>query len=219
MKSLAAATSFACFVALSACSSGGGGSLVASSPVASSFGTVVGNQLATTLSNENNGTVSNAAVGTVAYISGLNQTTGQAVTAAGIAGTPTVGPARTTGTATYAARYEYDTIINVERNGTVSTRTIGGNRINRSGAITLNADFDQGTLRGDALFLNVNGTISGSELGGSVRTTPNIVSTGRTTGELQGQIGATGVIGAFHGTETSFLGNSTVAGGFVGVAN
>lgn len=160
------------------------------------------------LDSEWNDTVSNGSVGTVAYTSGLDLVAGQAVTATGIVGTPTVGSARTSGSGTYDVDYEYDAIDSVVRTDT----TLFGTRTYHSGNITLNADFDAGTLTGSDFNLDVNGTISGTDVGGSV-TAQAFTST--VDGDLDGLIGTTGVIATFHGTDS----NTTMAGGFVGTAN
>ncbi|MEX0287285.1 MAG: hypothetical protein AB3N23_21980 [Paracoccaceae bacterium] len=206
---------------LAACGSGTGGvggTTTAANPVSSSVLPVSNGLVQTALSQQTNNTVSRPTVGTVAYTSGLNTATGQAVAAAGISGTPNVGAARTTGTASYTTDYEYDVITNV----TQSTTTIGGNRVNRAGTVQLNANFDNGTLTGGDNFLVVNGTVAGSTVGGNVRAqylgAPS--ATFSTNGALAGQIGQTGVIGTFHGTGTGANSTSeTLAGGIVGVAN
>lgn len=73
-----------------------------------------------------------------------------------------------------------------------------------SGAITLSADFDARTLTGSQGSLTVDGTYTGQILGGTV-TVDGI------DGTLDGTIGATKAIGAFHGTDA----DSAFAGGFV----
>lgn len=190
---------------ISACSSSGGGSL-APTTVASGFAS--NSAVAAGLQSAQSGSVSAGTVGVVAYGSGTNTTTGQAIARSAIVGRPNVGTARTSGTARYNTNYEYDIIGSVTRSPT----RINGIRATHTGSMTLNADFDRGTLTGSGTRLSVNGTISGANVGGTVSADPFDPRISTTTGTLQGQIGSTGVIGAFHGTG----GNTTLAGGLVG---
>ncbi|WP_238364100.1 hypothetical protein [Mesobacterium pallidum] len=73
-----------------------------------------------------------------------------------------------------------------------------------SGTITLDADFDAQTLTGTQGSLTVAGTYAGQDLGGTV-------TVDGVDGTLDGTIGATKAIGAFHGTDAA----SAYAGGFV----
>lgn len=72
-----------------------------------------------------------------------------------------------------------------------------------SGSISLNADFDGGTLRGSDDKLTIDGRISGNQLSGDVEYDG-------VDGTLKGVIGADKAVGAFHGNDK----NDIYAGGF-----
>lgn len=196
---------------------GCGSNSLPSETTASGVRAVSGGEVNAELASERNDSVSNASVGTIAYVTGLNQNTGQAAGYAGIAPGANVGNAVTSGTASYATRYEYDVIDNVVR----TTGTIGGDRASESGTLTLNADFGSGTLTGSNSELVVNGTVNGTTLGGTVTASYSSLVligdnvNGTVDGVLAGDVGSTGVIGAFHGTDS----NTVLAGGIVGTSN
>lgn len=195
---------------LSACG-GGGSSLSSSSTFASNTGTVSGGQVNVNLSSELNDSVSDADVGLVAFVTGTNTTRGTANAVSGIQSGANVGSAVGGGTVTYNARYKYGVVDDVNRTSTFIT----GDRAHSSeSSIALSADFGAGTLTGNTADLAVNGTISGQTLGGTVDVSHSIIGNapGTVTADLQGQIGSTGVIGAFAGKDN----DTVVAGGFVG---
>ncbi|MGV6838613.1 MAG: hypothetical protein ACWA40_00315 [Planktomarina sp.] len=75
----------------------------------------------------------------------------------------------------------------------------------------MTANFDNGTLTGTSsnTFVTVNGTFSGSNLGG------NVTFFGM-NGAVEGVVGSNGAAGVFHGGGTSgTLGNTVFSGGFV----
>ncbi|MBU2991668.1 hypothetical protein Q4555_16070 [Octadecabacter sp. 1_MG-2023] len=201
---------------------GCGGDSLASSKTTSRVASVSGGQVNVGLSSETNGSVSDATVGLVAYATGIDQTRGQIVAAAGIADNPTVGETVTTdGVVTYSTSYNYQIVDDVTRSDTF----ISGERASRvfDGQTTLTADFGTGQLTGSTTDLDVNGTINGQNVGGNVVVNYNIATsifstssvTGSIDADLTGQIGSTGVIGAFSGSDS----NTVVAGGLVGTAN
>lgn len=202
---------------LSACGGGGGGSSLASSPVSARAASVVGSTVQINLSSEDNRSVSNAAVGTAAFTTGTNNTSGQVVAVSGIAPGATVGPAITGGTATYATEYGYQVVDDVIR----TPGFIRGDRGIETGNLTLTADFNAGTLTGSNSELTVNGTVNGTTVGGTVQADYNFGgfgiagNQGSVSGPMNGQIGNTGVIAAFHGNDA----NTVMSGGLVGVKN
>lgn len=184
------------------------------SPTTSYVGSVSGTQVNASLSNETNGFVSNA-VGTAAYVTGLDATQGQAVAAAGYRNA-NVGAAVTSGTATYATNYGVAVLSGVERTQT----QISGFPNQLTGTTTLTADFDRGTLTGDTTYVDFDATIQGTSLGGTVEVTYPRGASGsgpfdRLDATVAGEIGATGLIGVFHGSSAT----ATLAGGFVGTRN
>ncbi len=89
------------------------------------------------------------------------------------------------------------------------------------GSLTLTANFDRGTLTGTDGVVDFDGTISGQDISGTVDV--DYYSSRYTfyrdetlTAEMQGEIGSTGVIGEFKGTDGEQV---SVAGGFTGTAN
>ena len=193
---------------VSAC---GGGS---SGPTFSQTQTISGTTVPVTLSNEVNRSVSDARVGLVAMVAGLNTSgAGSAAAISGIRRNPTVGAVQTSGGAVYNASYRAVGVYNVQR----TSSTISGVPFFTTTArpITVFANFDSGTLRGQDGLIDVRGTISGSSLGGNVVVeVPNtsLSSTRSLDAPLAGEIGRDGVIGAFAGSDD----RATVAGGFVG---
>lgn len=185
---------------------------LASSATTSQIAPVSGGTVNISLSDEANNSVTRAGVGTVAYVTGIDGDRGQMVAAAGISGTPNVGTARTSGSGTYSTRYEYGVIGNVNRTSTLIT----GQQGSEAGTMSLAADFDAGTLTGTASELTVNGTISGSSVGGSVTAHYSVgISSGNVNGTLAGDIGTTGIIATFHGSDS----DTVMAGGLVGTAD
>ena len=206
-------------IALAGCS--GGGSNLAASPTASGIGTVSGTSIDVNLSDEGNRSISTT-VGRVAIATGIDQGAGQVQGFAGIAPGASVGAEVTNGNATYNSNYIYTVVDNVVR----TDSTVSGDRVDVSGNITLNADFDGGTLTGNDpgtilngnTGLSVNATIDGSNLGGTATANYSAFSirsgnfSGSATGAVTGQIGADGVIGVFEGNDP----NTVVVGGFIG---
>lgn len=174
----------------------------------SGFRAVSGGQVDVALRQEENGSVTRSGVGEVVYVSGI----GTEVSAfAGVASDSGIGPEVTTGTARYRGPYECVLLTEVSRTNPVSA----GRRETISGTIPLTADFDAGTLTGNAQFLRVSGTITGQGLSGSVVAKTTGMNNGprldNIQGALTGSVGADGVVGAFHGAGIGKL----VAGGFV----
>ena len=207
-----------CALAVSACGGGSGGSSLAASTARSGLASVSGSTVNATLSSEQNRNVQDARVGLVAYVTGTDPVAGQVVGLAGVRSGATVGTVRTTGTASYNTQYAYDVVENVTRTST----TIGGTRYTQpTQTMTLNADFGARTLTGTSSDVTVNGTISGSAVAGTATVDYNFnpligaPASGRVVTTLNGNIGSTGIIGAFHGSDS----NTVVAGGLVGVAN
>lgn len=195
------------------CSSIGGGSL-SSDATRSGLSGVTGNVVNASLDDERNGTVSDASVGLVAYVSGLDLDDGQAVALAGIRNNATVGSPVLSGVATYNTRYQYTGIDGVFRSSTF----ISGTQFeSNERSVTLTADFGAGALTGSTSDIDVNGTISGSQVAGTVDVNYGaiIVGTGSLTTNLNGVIGNTGVIATFDGHDA----NTTIAGGMVGTRN
>lgn len=177
----------------------------------SGFASVSGGQVNKQPDGKTNRTVSDPAVGTVAFATGYALKNGflyPSVTSlayAGIAPGYDVGSKVTGGTAVYHAKYAYDTI-----DYETSFFGLSGRPRTSYGYIDLTANFGTGTLTGVDPDLEVDGTINGSKLSGSV-TLPYTKPIG---GVLTGYIGSTGTIGAFHGSDSE----TAFAGGFVGPA-
>lgn len=206
-------------VALAGCGSGSGSGGITSTRTASvSNGTV---NLAA--SSDADGSVSSPRVGLVAYASGLDTDNGRVVAAAGIADGATVGEPVSEGTVTYNTTYNYHVIDNAENDGVF----IRGERSTRlfDGRTTLTANFDTGRLTGSTSDLDVDGRINGQTVSGTavvnydLPASPFIFNSDRLTGtvttDLNGDIGDTGVIATFDGSDE----DTVVAGGLVGTAN
>ncbi len=201
-----------CLVALlSAC---GGGS---NAPTLSGFANVTGGTVDVELNQTIRRTTQDAAVGLTAYAVGI--TDDQIAGFSGIQGGANVGAVQTTGTATYDSRFGVAVVDNVNRSETFISGTPA---VANERPITLTADFDAGTLTGTGVAtglatLDVNATIDGQTLGGSATVTHTVqaLPAGVVNAAVQGQIGTTGVIGAFNGSDD----NTVVAGGFVGTRN
>ncbi len=206
-------------LALAACSGGSGGSSgLAGTTTRADLVSVTGTQANIVLNSEQNNNIQDARVGLVAYATGTDVVAGQVVAAAGIRAGADVGTVRTSGTASYNTVYAYDVVDNVTRTAT----TIGGTRYTQPAqTMTLNADFGARTLTGTSPDLSVSGTITGNAVSGTATVDyafNPIIGTpaaGRVTTTLNGNVGSTGVIGAFQGADS----NTVVAGGLVGVAN
>ncbi len=97
---------------------GSSGSSLATSPAASRVAPASGGQVQVNLTSERNGSVTRNPVGTVAFVSGIDQRSGQIVAATGISGTPDVGSVRTSGTATYETQYGYEVVDRITRSST-----------------------------------------------------------------------------------------------------
>lgn len=213
MKVITSAAAVASIFAVSACTSSGGGS---GAPAVSGIIAPVGSVIPVSLSQELNLTVSDSRVGTVAYVTGIDNVNGQIEGYAGVRSGANVGNTVTGGgTAVYAGQYGYQVVDNVQR----TSATIGGDRVTETGSILLTANFNQGTLTGNGAELDVNGTISGAQVGGTVTanysqsTLLGGTVSGTVSGQLTGNIGDNGMIGAFHGTDS----NTVLAGGVVAV--
>lgn len=102
--------------------------------------------------------------------------------------------------ATYTGEWELAKISSIYISGNEITGFIGSD----GGSITLNANFAEQTLTGSDGLLEVNGTMNGNNLSGSV------IFNG-TTGELTGLVGEQGAVGAFHGEGDTQI----YAGGFL----
>lgn len=204
-------------VLLSACGSGGRSSNITASGVER----VSDGRVDVSLESESNLSVSDARVGLVAFATGINERKGQVVAVAGIADDPEVGDPVTEGTVTYSTRYNYIVLDNTSRSGNYISADQGSRRF--VGRTTLTADYSEGTLTGTSSDLEVDGQISGQEVTGSVQVDYNVsggivgtkVLSGRMDTALNGQVGSTGLIATFHGTDS----NSAIAGGLVGTAN
>jgi hypothetical protein len=112
---------------------------------------------------------------------------------AGIAPNTRVGDAPTIATASYDADYDL----------AYADRTRIENPV--SGKITLNADFNNGTLKGQSGGLAVDGTITGQNIGGTA-------SYRGVDAKLTGRIGEERAVGAFAGHND----DAVVTGGFIG---
>ena len=154
-------------------------------------------------------------VGLVEFATGLDGDRGQAVATAGVVSS-SVGPAVTTGTATYSTRYQYTVLDEVER----SSVSIDGRRATiPQRNIQLRADFDAGTLDGSTSDLTVDAQIAGQNVSGradidyfflGVGGEPPL--TGSISADVAGRIGSAGVVGAIAGHDS----DTVVSGGFVG---
>ena len=189
---------------LSACSGG------STSYISTGFASLSGTSIPVSLRNEVNGGVTSTSVGRAAYVAGTNDS--GMVAQAGFR-TTSVGTAVTSGTATYVTTYDYIVADDLEVNDSLLTGVYGY----ETGTVSLAADFDAGTLTGSTSQISVDGDISGTDLSGSVTTTYDFFAvgdnySGSVTTSLDGEIGSTGVIGAFHGSD----GNTAVAGALVG---
>ena len=91
-------------------------------------------------------------------------------------------------------------IENINLSGDIITGRAG----RESGVINLTADFDAGTLTGSTGGLEVNGRMTGSDLGGGV-------SYRGVRGGLDGLVGSDQAIGAFHGNNADLI----YSGGFL----
>ncbi|MEM8691564.1 MAG: hypothetical protein AAGG57_06725 [Pseudomonadota bacterium] len=110
---------------------------------------------------------------------------------AGILPASDPGAVPTTATATYDAQYDL---------------TYVGNDVDRqSGNIALNADFNAGTVTGNAGGFAVNGTVTGTDLGGTA-------SYRGVQADMRGVIGDRRVVGAFAGENA----NALLVGGLIG---
>lgn len=105
-----------------------------------------------------------------------------------------------TGSGTFTGRYELSQFSGIDINGD----EIYGFASNVSGAISLNADFENDTLTGSAGNLTVNGTMDGRTLGGTV-------AYRGLSGPLRGLVGGDKTVGAFHGNNANLI----YAGGFI----
>jgi hypothetical protein len=134
--------------------------------------------------------------------------------------TPSVGAPINSGKAIYDAQYAIVGVRDVTVTRVVGQPTeIKGTPFATIGtqSVTLNANFDSGTLTGSTPLMDVNGTISGQTLGGSVSVNIPVGATNSgpfrpLSATLEGEIGSTAVVGGFAGHDDT----AVVAGGFVG---
>lgn len=110
----------------------------------------------------------------------------------------------TTGSASYTGTYEMATITGIYTTSTMIFGTTG----TRSGVITLDADFADGTLTGSTSGLVIDATIDDGDVGGSVRYLG-------TDGSIDGMIGSDRVVGVFQGDDEDII----FAGGFMADAD
>lgn len=208
----------AAVAALAACGGGGGGSSFADSPTDARTANVRNGVVDVALDDETNGSVSDSRVGLVAYASGIDDRAGQIVAVAGIEGTPNVGAEVRSGTVRYNTRYNYALVDSVSRSSTfISGRT---QTLARDGTTVLVADFGAGTLNSEGGAISVDGQINGQNVSGTAAviypvSSLNNAVRARIDTDLNGQIGADGVIATFTGSDS----NTVVAGGLVGTAN
>ena len=106
----------------------------------------------------------------------------------------------TTGTATMTGRYEVAVVEGIFTTG----ETVNGLGGTRSGSLTLEANFANGTLVGSGGQLSVDGTFSGTTLSGTA-------TYDGLSGPLRGLVGSDEAIGVFHGNSDS----AVHAGGFI----
>ena len=111
-----------------------------------------------------------------------------------------LAPAPTSGRAQMRGPFALRQATDVRRTGD----TYSGTLKDRTGAITLTADFGAGTLRGKGDGLTVGGRMTAGTLTGST-------TYGGVTGDLEGFVGASNAVGVFTGTSAT----SSIAGGFV----
>jgi hypothetical protein len=198
--------------ALGACSTSSG---VASSATAARTASVDNGVVQLSLEDEVNGNVSDASVGLVAFVAGIDDDRGQMVAAAGIEGTPTVGAEVQSGTVRYDTKYNYAAVRDVSRSSTfISGTTI---TLINDGSTTLVANFDEGSLVDTGGNLSVDGQINGQNVSGTAQVSYQagltVFSPRQTIDtDLNGRIGADGVIATFKGTDAT----TTIAGGLVG---
>lgn len=188
---------FALPLALAACSS----SIENKDWTASNFRTATASGISVSLSNENSGSVSGAA-GTAFFVAGTDN---GARAFAGLSPELTPGATLPGGSVlSYSGRYGVVGLenINVTETG-LNEGFLTGRPIDVRGDITLTANVDNGTLRGNAGDLRVSGTLDGRDIGGSV-TYKGL------RGALDGKIGLRGGVGAFHGNNDDML----FSGGF-----
>lgn len=140
--------------------------------------------------------------GGIAHVSGFDGTS-QVVGLAGIIPGTNVGPVIPSGRVVMGGAYSLTHAKEVEETSGGGIKTLRTTRPVR-GPIILTADVAAGTVRGTAGDFTVNGTMSGTSLGGGV-TYLGVL------GKLTGAVGQRGLAGAFAG-ETA---DQVIAGGIV----
>jgi hypothetical protein len=143
------------------------------------------------------GSVEKAGVGGAAYFTAMSGS--YAAAYGGVINGSNVGDLMTSGQAVYSADYEVEVVSGLE----IAYDTLQGVAGSDSGNIILTADFDAATLTGEDGSLRVDGTISGEDVTG------NVVYAG-VEGQLEGLVGQSGTVGAFHGNDARMV----YAGGF-----
>lgn len=125
---------------------------------------------------------------------------------AGLLDSTSVAASPGSGSATFDARYRLLEVSDIN----VSSTFVTGSTDAVSGDITLRADFDAGSLRGDSSdgLLRVRGTLSDRNSVGGAVTFRGV------DGDLRGMVSDREVVGAFHGHDDETI----FAGGFTGDA-
>ncbi len=157
----------------------------------------------------NGGSDADGAGNGYAYRAGAasSSNTGFLAVAGMLPGTDVGAEVTTGGSVDYSGTYEYAGVTNIQRNNNVIGDVVAtGTAITGGGATTLRADFGAGTLRDVSGGLEVNGTISGADIGGTAR-----VNGTATTTTLDGLIGTNLGVGVFHGSTSS----EVISGGFL----
>lgn len=134
-----------------------------------------------------------------AYASGSITNEGL-IAVSGVIPGSTGGAVVSSGSATYAGRYELLRMSNIDLSGGF----ISASQTQRTGTINLLANFSNGTLTGQSGGLSINGVVSGTGISGGV-TFEGVA------GDLTGVIGDDKAIGAFHGNSANLI----YAGGFL----
>lgn len=161
------------------------------------------------LINVNSGSIIDADGDGIAFQSGQNRDRTKNIAVSGIIGGENLPPVPTTGTGTYRANFEYHVIDKLTPSSTLASIT--GYR----GVVSLSADFENGTLKGETSRLlsdskiTIDGTFANGNLSGTV--THDSLGSNGLQGELTGKIGSNKAIGAFHGHANG----DQMAGGFV----
>lgn len=141
-----------------------------------------------------------------AHHTGIDADDGELISEAGLLPTTSVSSLPTSGSAVYFGIYEVSGVHNADLDDGVLT----GQGFLEAGAITLNANFNNGTLRGtsDDGDLVVRGNFDSKDIDGSVEYIG-------VDGDLDGLIGGDRTVGIFHGEGEGEI----FAGGFIADPN